>query len=683
MHKSICILLSLFVLGFSAQGSILETIEVKEASTESVGLLGFNSSLQQAPMSIKAISSAKISENKITRLTDVTSLEAAINTSYSGVGYWDSVAIRGYTLDPRTSYLRDGLPISAETAIALEDKESIDILKGFGGVASGANIPGGLINYQTKKAEGRGVKRIGTGLNSDGGFKIHGDVDARATSSLNVRTNLAHEKLRPGINNTEGERSLAAIALLWAFKQDLIMETELEWSQQSQPTQAGYSLLGAALPLPTRRNLNDQSWGLPVQFQGVTGSAKVTKSFSSTQNLIVHAGFQSLKTDDRLAYPFGCSAENAYDRFCSDGSFDVYDFRSEGEQRDRYFAKAAYQDQLSTSQFTYNYELGLQHFKAKETANMQAYNLVGQGNVAGTIALPGNPETLDESTLRSYSSTDIYLSNQLAWQSWKLWVNLRNSLLHRESHRTDGSRAVNYDQSIVSPWLAVSYETDSATTYLSFAEGSESFVTPNRNSYQNPGAYLRNVRSQQWELGVKSKQLPVSASVFQISRPLVYDAAPIYQVDGEAIHQGLEIQADHQIQQWQGSVSAMYLHATQQGRNLSGNNGERPVNVPAVSLRTQVHYFIVPQAFSVGTLWAYDSDRTVLADGSLKIPAWNRFDLMTSYKTKVARYATQAQLRLENALDTIYWKEAPTQYGHIYLYPSAPRQLWLQLQVDL
>lgn len=684
MPKAICILLSSLVLGLSAEGSVLEPIKIKESPTESLSFLGFTSSLQEVPMSVKAVTAKEISENNITRLTDVTAVEASLSTSYSGVGYWDSISIRGYTLDPRNSYLRDGLPISGETAIALENKESIDVLKGFGGLGSGANVPGGLINYQTKKAQGSGRRSLGSAFNSDGGLKIQGDVDQKVSSSVSLRTNLAHEQLRPAIQNTKGERSLAALALLWSVKEDLAVEAELEWSEQSQPTQAGFSLLGTEIPSITPKiNLNNQSWTLPVRFQGVTGSAKVTKSFTATENLILQTGFQNLTTDDRLAYPFGCSAENAFDRFCSDGTFDVYDYRSEGEKRSRYFTKVTQQAQWTYSQVTYNLEVGAQYLSAEETANMQAYNLVGQGNVDGTIQLPENAGTFDQGTLRSYSTTDLFISNQLAWHSWKLWLNLRHSLIHRESIRTDLSRAVSYDQAIVTPWVAVSYETDHATSYLSYSEGTESFVTPNRNTYQNPGEYLRNVRSQQWELGVKAKDLPVSAALFSISRPLVYDAAPVYQVDGEALHQGVEVQADYQSSFWRTNVSAMYLQAKQQGRVLSGNNGERPVNVPSFSLRTQAHYFVIPEKFSFGAFWSYDSDRTVLADGSLKIPAWSRFDVMTSYKTDIKGYASKAQLRIENVLDTSYWKEAPTQYGHIYLYPSTPRQVWLQLQVEL
>ena len=44
-------------------------------------------------------------------------------------------------------------------------------------------------------------------------------------------------------------------------------------------------------------------------------------------------GTQRLENDDFTAFPFGCSSEGNFDRFCSDGTFDYYDFRSENEKR--------------------------------------------------------------------------------------------------------------------------------------------------------------------------------------------------------------------------------------------------------------------------------------------------------------------------------------------------------------
>jgi iron complex outermembrane receptor protein len=38
---------------------------------------------------------------------------------------------------------------------------------------------------------------------------------------------------------------------------------------------------------------------------------------------------------------------------------------------------------------------------------------------------------------------------------------------------------------------------------------------------------------------------------------------------------------------------------------------------------------------------------------------------------------------LDNALDRRAWKESPTQFGHVYLYPLAPRTWRASLEASL
>ncbi|MDZ7813611.1 MAG: hypothetical protein U5L74_11025 [Ideonella sp.] len=47
---------------------------------------------------------------------------------------------------------------------------------------------------------------------------------------------------------------------------------------------------------------------------------------SARWQLTAHAASQHLHADDRLAFLVGSATpEDAYDRFCNDGSFDLYD----------------------------------------------------------------------------------------------------------------------------------------------------------------------------------------------------------------------------------------------------------------------------------------------------------------------------------------------------------------------
>jgi iron complex outermembrane receptor protein len=53
------------------------------------------------------------------------------------------------------------------------------------------------------------------------------------------------------------------------------------------------------------------------------------------------------------------------------------------------------------------------------------------------------------------------------------------------------------------------------------------------------------------------------------------------------------------------------------------------------------------------------------------------------YDTKLRGVNTSWTLAVDNLFDRRYWKESPYQFGHVYLFPGAPRTLRLGLSVAL
>ena len=49
-------------------------------------------------------------------------------------------------------------------------------------------------------------------------------------------------------------------------------------------------------------------------------SLRYTQRLNDDWRWSLHWGTQRLHTDDRVAFPSGCTAENNFDRYCSDGS---------------------------------------------------------------------------------------------------------------------------------------------------------------------------------------------------------------------------------------------------------------------------------------------------------------------------------------------------------------------------
>ena len=79
----------------------------------------------------------------------------------------------------------------------------------------------------------------------------------------------------------------------------------------------------------------------------------------------------------------------------------------------------------------------------------------------------------------------------------------------------------------------------------------------------------------------------------------------------------------------------------------------------------------------------YESSREVLPDNALSIPAWARLDAGLRYTQSMGKQLTIWRVGVDNLADRRAWRESPYQYGHVYLYPLAPRTWRVSLEVQL
>ena len=98
-------------------------------------------------------------------------------------------------------------------------------------------------------------------------------------------------------------------------------------------------------------------------FDAATGTLRFDQALNADWRWSAQLGTQRLKTDDLTAFPFGCTdAERRRllpDRFCPDGTFDFYDFRSENEKRRQDAAALNLKGKLATGAVAHDLSLGL------------------------------------------------------------------------------------------------------------------------------------------------------------------------------------------------------------------------------------------------------------------------------------------------------------------------------------
>ncbi|MEY2687962.1 MAG: hypothetical protein RL375_2160 [Pseudomonadota bacterium] len=704
---------SCLAAGLAVTGSICAHAQGAEASlapvtitsqTQRTNVSGFaDVSLQQLPMQAVAIGSTTLADRDVQRLADVVGLKASVSDAYNAVGYWDTVAIRGLAIDNRRNVKRDGLPINAETSLALDNKDRVEILEGLSGMQAGLSAPGGLVNLVVKRPDST-LRLVTLGWEQSGSLLAAADLSQRFGSSSNpqafgLRVNLVAQHLDPQLRSATGHRELAAVAGDWRISTDSLIEVELESSRRSQPSQPGFSLLGGTLPdakdIDPRVNLNNQPWSLPVVLAGTTGSLRLTQTLAPGWKVTGHYLHQELRSDDRLAFPFGCDSAGQYDRYCIDGSFDYYPFQSDGEHRRSDALQLSIDGQALTGALRHALTFGWLASQYSLHTNPRLddgfYPPIGQGSIDGNtvVQLPASVGLIPN-TDRAERTNEAFLRDRIIIATdWTVWLGLRATQLSQSAIKTDGSQSIHYTQGFATPWLALSHDlAPGRQVYASWGQGIETAYTPNKAAYGvAAGQPLPALRSRQFELGYKARtaddKLTASAAYFNIHQPNVSDTGASVSIDGQQRRQGIQGDMTWTVDRWRLEGGAMLLDAKLHGTRL--NDGLRPTNVPERTLKAQASYRVPGiDGLQLSGALVHEGDRVVLPDNSIRIPAWTRLDLALKHQQRTEGNTLLTwRAGVYNATDQRAWRESPFQFGHSYLYPLAPRTWRISVQADL
>ena len=657
---------------------------------------------QELPFNTTTIGSSTLLDIGALRVSDALRLDSSVSDSYNSPAYWDMLSVRGYTLNNRYNYQREGLPISAETMIPMDNKERIELLKGTSGMQAGTSAPGGLVNYVVKRAPtntAQQIRNISMSYGQGNNRLVAADLGGRfgENADFGYRFNVAHEDLDPYIKNAKGYRDLVALAMDWRLNANTKLEWEIEHSHREQIGVNGYSLLGNRLPstVDGTKNFTAQSWSQPGVFDAFTGSMRLKHILENGWLWTTQYGTQRLRMDDRLSFAFGCSREYAYDRYCSDGSFDLYDYRSENERR----TTQAVQTELngSTKIAGFKNDLSFTAMRYRQLNRLspkQAYNSAGTGNINGTSSSSADSTPIDLNTDRNDYTNEFGAKDRVHLSTHtSAWLGLRHIQMNRQSVRTDGTRPVQDQRNVTTPWVALSHAIHtSATVYASYGQGIETEVTPNKTStYANAGQALPVMRSYQYEVGLKGKTAAShwQVTAFDITRPAAADAPAgggllTRQIDGVNHHRGLELSGATAVQNWNLGSGLTWIDAKRQNSVIDPTlNGQRPLNVPDYIWRAMAEYRHTNlPGLRTGIRLSREGKRGVTeqSNGGIQLPAWTTVDATAHYDTKINNITSTWTLAIDNIANRHYWRESPKQYDHYYLYPGAPRTFRVSAQ---
>ena len=695
----LCLSLNAQAQSANDEASTLPSVGVsasaKRQAKASIAGLGDGPAWQQ-PVQAQTFSEEMLKDAQVTRLADLTKLDASVSDGYNTVGYIDTLTVRGFTLDNAYNYRREGLPISAETRIGLDNKSGLEVFKGTSGIQAGVSSPGGMVNLLVKRPEGR-TRTATFSLDSTGSVLGAVDVGDRfgEQRQWGVRVNAAIERLNSPVDASEGHRRLAAVAVDHVLKPGQILEAELEHSYTSQPSIPGFSMLGSVLPsasaIDPGINLNNQPWTQASQFRGTTGSVRLKSDWGQGWRSTISYGAQYLKSNDRAAFPSGCDAEGVYDRYCADGTFDVYDFRSDDESRTTRALLAQLEGKVETGPVKHDVGVSFLRSVHFSDLHMASFNYppVGTGNITGNFPdLPADPSLQYPNTDRHERSSEVTLRDAMQWGDWRAWVGLRHSQIRRQAIRADYSFVTPVlHKTANTPWAALGYTIAPQTqAYVSWGEGIELMYAPRKTA--NAGAPLPLFKSRQTEIGVKGQTQGEhgvhnwSLAAFRISKPEgATTPTDVYVMDGRSQHLGVEASWQGRQGPWAWASSVMLLDAKRKDSMYAANLA--PTNVPDRLIKLSGAYtFKGPLALTAQADIVHEGRRWVDVANTTRTPAWTRTDLSLRATQGWQGQTITWRLAVQNLFDKRAWREAPNSFDHIYLLPLQARTVTASAQID-
>lgn len=678
----------------------------KPASASSRANAFGGGSWKDTPASVNVLDRSYLEQRQVRSLSELASNDASLGDAYAPVGYYQNVAIRGFALDAATGYRFNGLSMAGEQRLALENVESVEILKGEAGLAAGVMAPGGIINYVGKRpAE---VRTVTLGTDSEGSRYAAVDVGHWLTPRFGVRFNAAWDASDSYIEHLDGRRNFYSLAADWLIGERGKLEVDANYQTSSQRSASGYQLLGASeLPRGVDRDhlLGYQPWQMPVGIASTNITVQHTYDFSSSWQSRVALGHSRTVIDDNVAFAYGCY----YAAQCADGSvpgnyfapngdYDVYDYRSPDDTRRNQQARAELRGRFTTGSVGHELTLGGETYRRTVDRRPSVNEYVGTTNYHDAQVPVFDPSRLQpgpsarrlDSRQNAFFALDrLSFGDDWQWLAGGRYVRLDERAYDKRGNPQRHSRLSRFLPQTALVWKA----TDQLNAYASYVRGiSLGQEAPFWTS--NADTFLPAVESRQLEAGVKyapNEALSVGAAVFRISQPYQYakpddsDVGFTFVQEGQQTHTGLELTANGQLTDaLQVVASASVLRARARDAGTPAYEGHQLVNVPKV--RASVHLaYALPfvQGLQVTGGWRYASANVARADGAVRAPDYSVFDAGLRFQHRLHERAVTWNLSVDNVFNRFYWRDTGSSAGDYYLFPGAPRQARLSVTFAL
>lgn len=685
------------VSGVSDQAPAIDYQAVRAAVS------GFDeAALIDTPASVSVFTEALLKDRQAKLLSEVLRNDASVGDGYAPVGYYENFIVRGFSLNAANSYRINGRTIAGEQNVALENKQQVELLKGLSGLRSGVAAPGGVINYQTKRAAD--VRSVTVSTNEHGERYLATDVGGwfGGERQFGLRVNLAHEDIRSYVEHADGQRDFASMAFDWNISDRALLQLDLEYQTKEQRSVPGYQLLGGTtLPhdASPRKLLGRQAWSNPVGIDSLNLNGRFEYRFNDAWKGSLSASRSRVVIDDYSAFAWGCygsancAGEAVPNHFSPEGGYDIYDFRSPDDTRRNDEVEAAMSGAFQTGWLAHELTFGTSALRRTVDSRATFNEFVGSGNIneapeavaPSDLPLPPTERRLDSRQYGLFVTDRITFNDQ-----WQTVLGGRQVRLDEKAYNEDGSDARHTQRSIFLPQVALIYKpVEDLSLYTSYSKG----LAPGGTAAwftNNASEILAPTVSRQIEAGLKYdwRRMSFTAALFQARQAYQYsrpedDGSFTYVQQGQQKNTGLELGLNGWVtERLQVSASAAAIRSRVEGSGTAAYEGHQALNVPRLRGSLQADYSLPFPGLALLGGVQYSSSKYADREGSVKVNDYALFNAGGRYSTRIGDYDTVLRLTVDNLFDKRYWRDAGEYLGDDYLFPGAPRTARLSATVN-
>ena len=335
--------------------------------------------LKDMPLSANVVTRAVLNDQVARLLSDAVENDASVQDDYVPVGYYGDYAIRGYPIDLATGIEIDGMTVTGEQDVPLENKDSVEILNGLAGVESGVASGGGLIDYITRPPAN--VRALDLATDQRGTAYAALDLGRffGARQQVGARLDMAGEKIQSYLNGADGWRGVGAGAADWRISSKATLKTNFEYQHKRERDGSGYQLLGGTTvpdihEIYPSTMLGEQSWAPPDIYDVFNTNARLDYTLPHGWSAFVAGSLSHSLIQDNVIYAYGAPYDASGNVacpgapyapgyfFCPDGSYGIYDYRDPGELRIDAVGEAMVSGRVRTGAVTHEITVGTELF---------------------------------------------------------------------------------------------------------------------------------------------------------------------------------------------------------------------------------------------------------------------------------------------------------------------------------